>query len=400
VVWRVARVLTVTTVILALFLSRDSGAELPSRAQLPSRLASLKSSIAEKQKELDRLRSEEKQTRSKTIEQERKLKEFREQERLQSTEVERLGADRAKAEQQYAEREMERRAALDAARRRLRVLYMAAGATGERNWSLGNFERNAVYANRIRESDDRRVADLSRITREAKDTFDRLKAIVERETDVRAEISEAREASTALLAELRDSAKNQAQRASEVASLLLRLKEELIQVTEVVTVITSEPAPSPVPSGRPTPRATVLQPPVKLRGLFAKGAELAKPVRGEVVQGYGKSRVGDLDDVVFNKGIDYRAATGGEARSMAAGKVVFAGELPAYGQVVIIDHGERSYSLYGRLAQASMKVGDLVGGGAVVGRLGEPDDRRRNFYFEVRRNGQPVNPAGLLKSAR
>jgi septal ring factor EnvC (AmiA/AmiB activator) len=71
--------------------------------------------------------------------------------------------------------------------------------------------------------------------------------------------------------------------------------------------------------------------------------------------------------------------------------------MPAYETVVVVDHGARSYSLYGRLGSAVVKKGDVVERDAVLGTTAELDKKGRNFYFEVRRNGSPVDPETVLK---
>jgi septal ring factor EnvC (AmiA/AmiB activator) len=63
---------------------------------------------------------------------------------------------------------------------------------------------------------------------------------------------------------------------------------------------------------------------------------------------------------------------------------------------VIVDHGARSYSLYGRLGSALVKKEQVIGSDEVLGTTSIADKRGRNFYFEVRRSGKPVDPEGVL----
>ena len=101
--------------------------------------------------------------------------------------------------------------------------------------------------------------------------------------------------------------------------------------------------------------------------------------------------------MVFVKGLEFNARPGARVSAVAAGKVVLNQVLPGFGNVVIVDHGERYYTLYGRLASGLSRVGDVVKKGEVVGVVGEPDKRNRNFYFELRIKGKPVDPLGFFK---
>jgi septal ring factor EnvC (AmiA/AmiB activator) len=66
--------------------------------------------------------------------------------------------------------------------------------------------------------------------------------------------------------------------------------------------------------------------------------------------------------------------------------------VPEYGNVVIVNHGKRFYTLYGRLNEIVPLVGDIVEGGDVLARTGKKDRWGRNFYFELRYKGKAIDP--------
>lgn len=134
-------------------------------------------------------------------------------------------------------------------------------------------------------------------------------------------------------------------------------------------------------------------------GLFGRSVRVVTPVRGEVLQRFGKTKVADFSDMIFSKGFEYKTPEGSQVRAVLGGRVAFAGEMPGYDTVVIIDHGARSYSLYGRLGKSFVQKGDLVGQKEPLGVTSTPDSRGRNFYFETRKNGSPVDPSGILARA-
>ncbi len=137
--------------------------------------------------------------------------------------------------------------------------------------------------------------------------------------------------------------------------------------------------------------------PFQGEGLRKLKGQLDFPVSGLIIQHYGKQQHDVFADLLFVKGLEVQGEAGGEARAVAAGKVIFDDSLPGYGKVVIIDHGQRFYTLYGRLEKVLCRLGDLITSGKPVGILGEADAKGRNFYFELRIQGKASNPAEYFR---
>lgn len=128
------------------------------------------------------------------------------------------------------------------------------------------------------------------------------------------------------------------------------------------------------------------------QGLAALRGKLSQPVAGRIVEKFGARKHEEFRDMLFNKGIEMTAAVGSKVRVVAPGRVIFTTVLPGYGNVIIIDHGKRYYSLYGRVASSMVQVGRDVKKDEVIAVLGEGDAGHGNFYFELREQGKAIDP--------
>jgi len=91
--------------------------------------------------------------------------------------------------------------------------------------------------------------------------------------------------------------------------------------------------------------------------------------------------------------VDFAAATGTSVRAAASGTVILSGWMGAYGNAVVIDHGGGVTTLYGHNSSLSVRVGQTVRQGQTIARAGSTGlSTGPHVHFEVRRNGQPVNP--------
>lgn len=144
-------------------------------------------------------------------------------------------------------------------------------------------------------------------------------------------------------------------------------------------------------NGQATVQKTVMHP-----SLFEAKSLVSAPVAGEVLQGFGRSKLTNFADMVRSKGVEFSTAPNSDVFVVLGGKIVFAGMMPGYDQVVVVEHGGRSYSLYGRLGSVAVKTGDVVEKDQKIATTSSPDAKGRNFYFEVRKNGAPVNPETVL----
>ena len=98
-----------------------------------------------------------------------------------------------------------------------------------------------------------------------------------------------------------------------------------------------------------------------------------------------------------SKGIDIAAEEGSPAMAVHEGVVVYADPFTGFGNLVIVDHGSQAFSLYGNLSEMSVKRGSRVERGQTVGFVGESAMGQAGLYFELRIDGQPVDPLQWLR---
>ncbi|EJM97670.1 peptidoglycan DD-metalloendopeptidase family protein [Herbaspirillum sp. YR522] len=99
----------------------------------------------------------------------------------------------------------------------------------------------------------------------------------------------------------------------------------------------------------------------------------------------------------YKKGIDIVGSEGQAVLAAAAGKVTYAGHgIRGYGNMVIIKHTSVLLSVYAHNKTITVKEGQTVTRGQQIGTMGNSDTNRVKLYFEIRRNGKPINPMTLL----
>lgn len=92
-------------------------------------------------------------------------------------------------------------------------------------------------------------------------------------------------------------------------------------------------------------------------------------------------------------GVDIPAPTGAEIHATGAGVVLIAGWNTAYGNMVIIDHGNGVSSLYGHMTRSVVAEGQTIQANQIIGYVGSTGwSTGPHLHFEVRVNGNPVNP--------
>jgi len=102
----------------------------------------------------------------------------------------------------------------------------------------------------------------------------------------------------------------------------------------------------------------------------------------------------------YGNGVLIRASGGSEVRAVANGRVVYAGFLRGYGMLLILNHGNGWMSMYGNNEALLHNVGDAVAAGQAVGTAAPPTGINTGVYFELRRDGQPVDPRSWLGQRR
>ena len=135
------------------------------------------------------------------------------------------------------------------------------------------------------------------------------------------------------------------------------------------------------------PRAVASAPALRVGGL-------GWPVTGNLLAAYG----GRLPDGRRSDGVLVAAAAGTSVKAVADGQVVFADWMTGYGMILIIDHGNGYMSLYAHNDGLLRDAGDTVKRGDAVASVGNSGGQEQPaLYFELRRNGEPVDPRGWLQ---
>jgi murein DD-endopeptidase MepM/ murein hydrolase activator NlpD len=157
-------------------------------------------------------------------------------------------------------------------------------------------------------------------------------------------------------------------------------------------VAQAEPAPQPTarvvtPAADPTPEPATGSAPAN------HAASFRWPVRGRVIAGFGPKPNGQQND-----GINVSVPEGTPIKAAEDGTVAYAGsELKGYGNLVLVRHPNGFVTAYAHASELSVKKGDSVKRGQVIGKAGATGNvTSPQLHFEVRRGATPVDPAQYL----
>jgi septal ring factor EnvC (AmiA/AmiB activator) len=119
--------------------------------------------------------------------------------------------------------------------------------------------------------------------------------------------------------------------------------------------------------------------------------KLPMPLEGRILREGASSQAG-------LKGITIEGRPGAEVKAVYAGRIDFSGSLKGYGEIVVINHGARYFTVSAQLAQRKKEEGETVKAGEVIGSLGKaPSVRDATLYFEIRKGGGNLDPLRWLK---
>ena len=175
-------------------------------------------------------------------------------------------------------------------------------------------------------------------------------------------------------------------------SLLAKLREaarraEAERRAAAARAAREQASPSQRGGKRPPPPVIANAQPIRVGGL-------GWPLSGNLLASYG----GTLPDGRRSEGVLIGAPAGTTVKAVANGKVVFAEWMSGYGLLCIVDHGDGYMSLYAnndgllREAGSDVRRGDGIASVGNSGGQGVPA-----LYFELRRNGKPVDPRTWLQ---
>ena len=156
-------------------------------------------------------------------------------------------------------------------------------------------------------------------------------------------------------------------------------------------VVASSPAAAPAP-GSTAPQASVPAPkpvpPPAVSKTF--NGPWVWPTRGHVLRKYQPNASG-------KRGIDIGGHVDQPVNAAGNGTVVYSGSgLVGYGRLIIVKHSEDLLSAYGHNSELLVAEGEYVSAGQMIAKMGSSGTNRTELYFEIRKDGKPVDPLKYL----
>jgi len=219
-----------------------------------------------------------------------------------------------------------------------------------------------------------RITALARIENEIRNKQQRITHAQQQRQKEKHTLEEKRQTRQQVLARIQKDIKNQAQR-------LIQLEQARQALESLIASLSKALADIPPDAG-------------DIKQLRQLKGKLLRPVKGRTQNNFGKQRKGDR---LKWQGITITARTGTPVRAIHHGRIAFSDWLRGFGMLVIIDHGDGYMSLYGHNESLYKDVGEWVESGEVVATVGESGGQSRSgLYFEIRKNGKPLNPRQWL----
>ena len=122
------------------------------------------------------------------------------------------------------------------------------------------------------------------------------------------------------------------------------------------------------------------------------------PVEGKIIERFGRQRNPKFNTFTTNNGVKIAAGAGAPVRSVFDGTVLFSQWFKGYGNLIVLDHGHRVFSLYGNLKSPGVAPGERVAAGQPIAGVGESEESPPGYlYFEIRQDNRPEDPQKWLR---
>lgn len=126
---------------------------------------------------------------------------------------------------------------------------------------------------------------------------------------------------------------------------------------------------------------------------------LKMPVKGKIGNKFGPYKNKKLNVMNYRNGIDIIADKGEPIKAVMAGNVLFASWFKGYGNMIILDHGNRYYTLYANAEELFKQKGETVKANEIIGIVGDTGSLiGPKLYFEIRHKDKPVDPLKWLRT--
>lgn len=314
-------------------------------------------------------------------------------------EVVRLAAERARSDFEFAESEMT--ALKQITLLRLRTLYMNHSPDVISRLMLvadeAHMERNAYYFARIREHDTELMKRFAALKEDQHKRYIEINRAIAERAKIESKIQAQRHALKERLAQKEDLIKGLRQQKNIISEGISKLRAQALRLETVVVSLTGNNSESALQSGALTAGGVKRS---DIASYDGPGLEILRsnvpfPVDGKLLKFEEKGSTGSsFGEMVTKKGVEFEVESNTPVKSVAPGRVIFIGRMPGLGNLVIMDHGKRYYSLYGRLGETLVQMGEDLESGAELGKSSQ--DNAGRVYFEIRKNGVSQDVASFL----
>ncbi|HCA6387216.1 TPA: murein hydrolase activator EnvC [Klebsiella pneumoniae] len=338
----------------------------------------------------------------------RKLRETQDSLNQLNKQIDEMNAALAKLERQRASQERNLAAQLDAAFRQgphTGIQMVLSGEEGQRN------QRMQVYFSYFNQARQETIAELKKTREEMavqksmlEEKQSQQQTLVYEQKAQQAKLEQARNERKKTLSGLESSIQQGQQQLSELRANESRLRGRIAQAEAAAKARADREARDAQAvrdrQQEASRKGTTYKPTESERSLMSRTGGLGSPrgqafwpVRGPLLHRYGEQLQGELRW----KGMVIAASEGTEVRAIADGRVILADWLQGYGLVVVVEHGKGDMSLYGYNQSALVSVGTQVRAGQPIALVGSSGGQGRpSLYFEIRRQGQAINPQPWL----
>lgn len=234
---------------------------------------------------------------------------------------------------------------------------------------------------------DRFQTYLNRLTEARHEILDMLERLEAAVVDNRREFTERHRQLDTLAQSLEQSSADLARQVAQRETLVAKLNAQYASDEARVVKLDQDRAHAERVLQQVQERLARLDRPPPSTGIEHTRGDLPWPAQGRILSGFGSGRG------VHRNGLVIAAGEGSPVTAVHAGRVVFADWMRGFGNMLIIDHGDRVMTLHAHLQHFSVEVGQPVQRGDALGAVGATGGQgAASLYFEVRRNGNPIDP--------